>query len=115
MQAGAATLRLRRITGVKSERESLLKIFETAPTYHQNISGQTVNPCEAQKNFSALPAGIGPEDKFFFGIYLGNRLIGCVDLIRGYPDRKTAMLGLLLLSEEFQSKGFGAIAYEPAY
>lgn len=38
-------------------------------------------------------------------------MIGCADLIRGYPDSNTALLGLLLLAEPWQRRGFGTVAY----
>jgi GNAT superfamily N-acetyltransferase len=38
-------------------------------------------------------------------------MIGCADLIRGYPDEHTVLLGLLLLAEPWQRRGFGKAAY----
>lgn len=32
-------------------------------------------------------------------------MIGCADLLRGYPDEKTAYLGLVLISEQYQKRG----------
>ena len=32
-------------------------------------------------------------------------MIGCADLIRGYPDEHTALLGLLLVAEPYQRRG----------
>jgi RimJ/RimL family protein N-acetyltransferase len=37
-------------------------------------------------------------------------MIGCADLLRGYPNDKTAFLGLLLISEAYQNKGLGVRA-----
>ena len=51
------------------------------------------------------------EDKFVFGIFLGNEMAGCADLIRGYPGPTTALLGLLLIAEPFQRRGIGRAAY----
>ncbi|RYZ75149.1 MAG: GNAT family N-acetyltransferase, partial [Proteobacteria bacterium] len=34
-------------------------------------------------------------------------LIGCIDVLIGYPSQETAMLGLLIISELHQSKGYG--------
>jgi GNAT superfamily N-acetyltransferase len=44
-------------------------------------------------------------------VYLDSELVGCADLLRGYPDQKTATLGLLLLSEQHQHRGLGVQAY----
>lgn len=38
-------------------------------------------------------------------------MVGCIDL-SGYPDAKTAWLGLLLISERHQRRGFGSRAHE---
>jgi GNAT superfamily N-acetyltransferase len=58
-----------------------------------------------------LPEGKSYDDKFVFGIYLGSEMVGCVDLIRGFPNAKTALLGLLLVSEKHQRKEIGRRAY----
>jgi ribosomal protein S18 acetylase RimI-like enzyme len=54
---------------------------------------------------------VGRGDKFVFGIYDGAEMVGCIDLIRGYPDRATGMLGLLLLSQKVRGRGLGKRAY----
>jgi RimJ/RimL family protein N-acetyltransferase len=34
-------------------------------------------------------------------------MIGCADVLRGYPDRPRAVIGLLLLTEQWQRQGLG--------
>ena len=34
-------------------------------------------------------------------------MIGCADVIRAYPTRDKAVIGLLLLAEPWQQQGFG--------
>ncbi len=67
---------------------------------------------DAQSTYTVLPDGKTYDDKFVFGIYLGDEMIGCADLIRGYPNPTTALLGLLLVSEACQRRGVGKRAYE---
>lgn len=57
-----------------------------------------------------LPPGREPQHDYFFGIYLRDEMIGCADLLRGYPDEKTAYLGLVLISERYQNRGLGVRA-----
>jgi uncharacterized protein len=38
-------------------------------------------------------------------------MVGCADVIRGYPEEGTAFLGLLLIAEPFQGRGLGRAAY----
>lgn len=88
------------------------RVLEEAPTYSLNISGSLPSPGEAKEMFSEIPNGRSFDDKFIFGIYLDNKMIGCMALLRGYPNETTVMLGLLLLSEKYQRKGFGTQAHK---
>jgi hypothetical protein len=54
-----------------------------------------------------LPPGKTLEDKRVFGAFLGERMIGCVDVARGYPGPGTAFVGLVLLAEPHQRSGHG--------
>jgi len=41
-------------------------------------------------------------------------MVGCVGIVRGYPDSQTAYLGLLLLREDHIRRGIGSAAYRIA-
>jgi RimJ/RimL family protein N-acetyltransferase len=88
------------------------RVFEETPTYCVRVTGHTATREDAEEIFSSIAPGKEYKDKFVFGIYLDNHLIGCIDLCRGYPDELTVMLGLLLLSEKYQRKGFGTQAHK---
>ena len=103
--ATAPTLRL--LTGEAEEMTALQRVLEHAPAYAERITGAPPGPADAQSLYSALPPGKTYDDKFVFGVYLGDVLIGCVDLIRGWPDPATAHVGLLLLAESQRGRGFG--------
>jgi GNAT superfamily N-acetyltransferase len=90
---------------------ALQRVLEAAPSYAERVTGVPPGQADAQSMYSVLPPGKGYEDKFVFGIYLEKMMIGCADLIRGYPDEQTALLGLLLMAEPYQGKGFGKSAY----
>jgi uncharacterized protein len=109
MAAPRVTLRLLR--GDAREMAELQRVLEAGPTYAERITGAPPGRADAQSLYSVLPPHKGYEDKFVLGVYLDDTMIGCVDLIRGYPDEHTAHLGLLLLAEPYQGRGFGAAAY----
>ena len=46
-----------------------------------------------------------------FGIFAGKEMVGCIDLIRGYPTANAATLGLLLVAEQHQGVGIGCQAF----
>lgn len=86
---------------------ALQRVFEAAPAYFETVTGLPPGNAEAQSTFTALPPDKGYDDKFVWGLYAGAQMIGCVDVIRGYPVREKAVIGLLLLAENWQRKGFG--------
>jgi len=88
------------------------RIFMCSPTYFLSISGRSATPEAALETLRELPPGIGYHQKFVFLVQWQNQFIGVSDLILGYPDDRTAFVGLLLLDEAWQGQGFGRKAYQ---
>jgi GNAT superfamily N-acetyltransferase len=101
---------LRALAGEAREMADLQRVMEAAPGYAALVTGGPPGRADAQSTFTYLPDGKTYDDKFVYGIYLDDRMVGCVDLIRGYPDEATAFLGLVLISEPFQRRGLGSAA-----
>lgn len=87
--------------------QALQRVLAAAPAYFECVSGGPPGPAEAQSLFSVLPPDKGYEDKFVWGLYSGPDMIGCADVIRGYPAADKAVIGLLLLAEPWQGRGLG--------
>jgi ribosomal protein S18 acetylase RimI-like enzyme len=104
-QGGALTLKL--LTGQRDEMAALQEVLEAAPAYFRIITGLPPGAAEAQSTFTALPPDKTYDDKFVWGLYSGASMIGCADVIRGYPTREKAVIGLLLLAESWQRRGLG--------
>jgi len=102
---------LRPLQGEPAEMAELQRVLEATPTYAQRITGVPPGRADAQSTYSILPEGKTYDDKFVFGIFLGGDMVGCADVIRGYPVPATAWLGLLLIAEPFQRRGIGRMAY----
>jgi len=100
-------LTLRLLTGQPSEMAALQCVLEAAPGYFQAVTGMPPGGAEAQSTFTALPPDKTYEDKFVWGLYSSDAMIGCADVIRGYPVREKAVTGLLLLAEAWQRQGLG--------
>ena len=90
---------------------ALQRVLESAPTYAERVTGAPPGAADAQSMFTILPEGKSYDDKFVFGIFLGGQMIGCIDIIRGYPAASTATVGLLLVAEQYQRTGVGRLAY----
>ena len=102
---GALTLRL--LTGQPFEMAALQCVLEAAPEYFRSVTGGPPGAAEAQSTFTALPRDKTYDEKFVWGLYCGEAMIGCADVIRGHPMRETAVIGLLLLAEPWQHRGLG--------
>lgn len=105
-----AVVELRVLNGTRSELAALQHVLDSVPRYARAITGAPFGPDEARQTFTGLPHGKTMTDKFVLGVYRDNEMIGCVDLVRGYPVATTAMLGLLVVVEELQGSGFGSRA-----
>ena len=104
-QSGALTLRL--LTGLAAEMRELQRVLEAAPSYFLSVTGLPPGNAEAQSTYTALPADKTYADKFLWGLYAGESMVGCADVIRGYPVRDKAVIGLFLLGQSWQRRGLG--------
>jgi GNAT superfamily N-acetyltransferase len=87
-------------------------VLEGAPGYCNRVMGAPAGPAEAQSTYSVLPEGKTFDDKFLFGIYAGDEMVGCADVIRDWPRPGTSIIGLLLIAEAHQGRGHGRAAYD---
>ena len=104
-QCDALTLRL--LKGEPPEMAALQCVLEAAPAYFETVTGDPPGGAEAQSTFTALPPGKNYDDKFVWGLYSGDAMIGCADVIRGYPVSEKAVIGLLLLAQPWRRRGLG--------
>jgi diamine N-acetyltransferase len=98
---------MRLLMGQPDEMSALQSVLEAAPAYFETITGTPPGNAEAQSTYTALPPGKDYDDKRVWGLYSGEAMIGCADVIRGYPVREKAIIGLLLLAERWQRRGLG--------
>lgn len=62
---------------------------------------------DAVSTYLALPEGKGYDDKVLVGVWDADRLVGAIDWIVDYPERRTWAVGLLLLADERRGHGVG--------
>lgn len=105
-----APLALVRILGIDAELDALQNFLQGIPATTRVFIGDP----EARHLFSMLPPGKGADAKFLYGVYEGGELIGCLDLIRGYPDARYAYVGLLVLSQDRRGRGIGGAVWDLA-
>jgi GNAT superfamily N-acetyltransferase len=103
------TLRLERVD-LSAER-LVQSILEAAPAYTLNTEGVASIPTDGRDTLTALPPNCSSEQKHVLVLCRGDLPVGVADIIQGYPDPKTAFLGLMLLREDQQGQGLGARFY----
>lgn len=97
-------LSLIQILGTATELNALNQVLEKLdPTAKNILAGP-----EAYSLFAMLPPGREPCHKYLYGVYAEDRLVGCLDVIRGYPEPSFAYVGLFVLEQEQRDQGFGA-------
>jgi GNAT superfamily N-acetyltransferase len=82
-------------------------VLEGAPEFFATTTGRPPGPDEARSVLTDLPPGRSPADKVVFGLYEGERIVGCADVVRGWNAPDKAIIGLLLLAEDRQRRGLG--------
>lgn len=107
-----ATIEIRLLTGTKTELADIQRVIEEAPDFARRSSGSQPGPTAGRDLFNDLAPGKTPADRFVFGVYQRGDMVGCAHLMRGYPGNHSAMLGLLLISENHQRRGIGREAYK---
>ncbi len=111
MSAYAVEVALR-VLDASSPREvaALEAVLMAAPGYTELCQGRAPAAGDARDLLEALPPHCPASAKRVYGIYLGDTLIGCADVVRGWPDASRCHIGLLLLAEPFQGLGHGRSA-----
>ncbi len=96
-----------------SNANELQTVFERSPLYSLNVDGLNYVPRDSAKSaLEALPPNVSLNDKYVFLVKHDGQNIGAIDLIKGYPTKDMAYIGLLILCEDEQGKGFGRKTYK---
>ncbi|EDX83292.1 acetyltransferase, GNAT family [Synechococcus sp. PCC 7335] len=90
----------------------LQSLYEQCTEFALLTDGQSPPSTAARDEFEALPDGKTTQDKYIFGLFDKNDLIGMIESIRHYPDNQTWWLGLMMLSPEQRGKGLGSELYQ---
>lgn len=66
----------------------------------------------ALEMLQALPPGKDYSDKFVFTYEMAGQMAACSDIVYGYPSADTAYIGLLLVTEAHEGKGYGRQVFQ---
>jgi GNAT superfamily N-acetyltransferase len=105
-------IEVRPIEANPANEAAVQALHERCADYVERITGLAPPPDAGQHFFAALPPGRGYQHKCTLGVFDGDAMIGCIDLVRGWPDEATAVIGLLLLEPAVRGQGRGRLAFE---
>lgn len=106
---GSNNIILRKLdAGDADDIQNLQHILLSVPDYWQRIWGEQPKDDAAQETFRMLPPDLrDPDSKMIYGIFEDDRIVGCIDLVQGWPDSNTMMIGLLIITPTRQRRGIG--------
>jgi GNAT superfamily N-acetyltransferase len=106
---GFSHLRLMRLLPARAPHLDLLwDLLMATPDYSLLITRRLPTRQDAWELLNDCPAGITAQDKLVLAIMDEQHIVGCIDLVRGYPTPETAFLGLLQLRPAAQGQGLGS-------
>jgi hypothetical protein len=86
-----AEIQIRELRGEPEDMAEFQRVLEGVPDYFERVMGGPPGPAEAQSDYTLLPEGKSYADKFVYGIFRKGAMVGCADVIRGYPTDDTAV------------------------
>ena len=102
---------VRRIDADAHTEAAVQALHERAADYVHRLWGLPPDPNSGVDFFARLPPGKAAADKHTLGVFDGESMVGCIDLVRGWPDEATAVIGLLLLEPPARGRGAGRQAF----
>jgi ribosomal protein S18 acetylase RimI-like enzyme len=108
------TIRMALTLRVLEERDvdALQELLESDPGYTERVTGYPPGPSDALSTLLMRPEGLDEESKVVFGGFEGGELVSVLDVLRGYPTRERAFLGLLVVRGDRQGEGLGRMTVE---
>ncbi len=101
-------LRMRQLHNSAADRLAVETVILAASDYTLLVEGRMPSATEDVDDFFlGLPPGRGLEDKYPFGFFVGQCLVGVADVVRGWNAPNKAIIGLLLFAPDARSAGNG--------
>lgn len=105
---GPAPLVLARVRdGDTAALQALNAMLLTSPSYKLQSQGRLPSAREGDALYASLPPGVPRQEKFLWCAWQQQRLVGCIEVIRHWPVRDAAYIGLLQVAEALHRGGIG--------
>jgi ribosomal protein S18 acetylase RimI-like enzyme len=94
-----------------ADRPRLARLCGEGTDFFELVEGQPGGATTADEILGPLPAHVTTGTKRVFGIEQGERLVGVIEILQGFPEPDEWQVGLLLISPEFRGAGLGTSAW----
>lgn len=99
---------VRRLYDCEADTQAVFELYQSNPQYFDAMKDcPTIEGAKA--DLTALPPNKTNEDKYYLGFYADTALVAVMDLILGFPNDKTAFIGLFMVNAKYQNKGIGSL------
>jgi ribosomal protein S18 acetylase RimI-like enzyme len=90
-----------------ADRPRLAELCRECTDFFELVEGQAGGTTTADEILGPLPAHVASGTKRVFGLERGQRLVGVVEILEGFPRPNEWQIGLLLISPHFRGAGLG--------
>lgn len=87
-------------------------LLESDPGYTERVLGRFPAPSDGRDLLVGRPDEVADHDKIVIGAWEGRQLIFLADILRHWPQRGTAHIGLLFVRGDRQGTGLGRRTFE---
>jgi len=95
-----------------SDVDALQALLEATPDHSEQVTGYPPGPSDALSALIAVPPGYDPAGKRGVGLWVDGELTAFADVLIGYPDPRTAYLGLLIVRGGRRRHGHGRTLHD---
>ncbi|MFO1329007.1 MAG: GNAT family N-acetyltransferase [Rubrivivax sp.] len=109
--AGLEAWSLRRVARAEGpEFEQLVTFMVANPAYRLQTQGRVHQRRDAVDLAQDLPAGATPAQKYLWTLWHDERVVGCLEVLRGWPQAHTVYIGFLMTDERQRHRGHARAA-----
>lgn len=90
-----------------STQELVLKIYQCNDYYFSKTTEIIPSLKDVVEDSLILPPNVSKNQKKYCLLKYDRQVVGMIDLIENFPERKTNFIGLFMIDKEYQGKGYG--------
>ncbi|WP_158602742.1 GNAT family N-acetyltransferase [Jiangella rhizosphaerae] len=90
------------------DEPGILELFAACDDWFEATTGGPSGPGDVQSLFYVLPDGRSFEDKRLFTVRDGDKIVGLIDAVLGYPHSRAVAVGTFLVAPSHRGRGLGS-------